>query len=80
MMTFIKQHVTYFPAPRPPINRKSVVTLALGVAVGFSLALVIVSTPSKLIWEPEYRGHRDISDPHSSQDLADAAGPEIEIG
>lgn len=56
------------------------VTLALGVAVGFSLALVIVSTPSRLIWEPEYRGHRDISDPHSSQDLADAAGPEIEFG
>lgn len=56
------------------------VTLALGVAVGFSLALVIVSTPSKLIWEPDYHSHRDISDPHSSQDLVDASGPDVEFG
>lgn len=62
------------------MNKRIIVTLALGVAVGFSLALFVVSSPSRLVWIPDSHRHGQMSDPHSSQDLADASGPEIDIG
>lgn len=75
-----KRHEIIFTGTRPPVNRRFIVTLALGVAVGFSLALLIVSPPSRLVWIPDVHRHGTPSDPHSSQDLADAAGPEIDVG
>uniref|UniRef100_A0A336LUQ1 Glycoprotein-N-acetylgalactosamine 3-beta-galactosyltransferase 1 n=1 Tax=Culicoides sonorensis TaxID=179676 RepID=A0A336LUQ1_CULSO len=70
-----------YGTPRQPVNRRFIVTLALGIAVGFSLALLVISPPSRLVWIPDtHAGHGGPSDPHSSQDLENAVGPETDVG
>lgn len=71
-----------------PFSRKCIVTLAVGITFGFSFAYVLLSV---VAWEktdvfgnsllsfipPNSRGvHHD---PHSHEDLEDAAGPESPV-
>ncbi|XP_037809511.1 glycoprotein-N-acetylgalactosamine 3-beta-galactosyltransferase 1 isoform X1 [Lucilia sericata] len=63
-------------------NRRSLVSMILGLIIGFCLAeLFVLSTPAKPEWLL-YEGHRhgDINDPHASHDLIDASGPELDVG
>uniref|UniRef100_A0A1A9UIV5 Glycoprotein-N-acetylgalactosamine 3-beta-galactosyltransferase 1 n=1 Tax=Glossina austeni TaxID=7395 RepID=A0A1A9UIV5_GLOAU len=63
-------------------NRRNLVSMIIGLVVGFSLAeLFVLSTPEKPDWLL-YTGHRhgDINDPHASNDLIDASGPEQNVG
>lgn len=57
-------------------------TLIFGVVVGFSLAVVFVSNPNGSNWM-SYSDHPhevELRDPHTGNDLADAAGPIIDVG
>ncbi|XP_075151384.1 glycoprotein-N-acetylgalactosamine 3-beta-galactosyltransferase 1 [Haematobia irritans] len=64
-------------------NRRSLVSLIVGLVVGFCLAeLFVLSTPEKPEWML-YAGHQhgDINDdPHDSHGLMDVAGPEMDVG
>lgn len=53
-------------------SRKSLATLTLGFFVGFSIALCLISndTTPRVI----------LRDPHTSDDLVDAEGPERDVG
>lgn len=63
-------------------NRRSLVSMIVGLVVGFSLAeLFILSTPDKPDWML-YTGHKhtDVNDPHFSHDLLEVTGPELDVG
>lgn len=63
-------------------TRRSLFTLMLGVLFGFCLAIVFVSEPSRSSWMP-YGGHSheaELRDPHNGNDLANAAGPIMDVG
>lgn len=63
-------------------NHRNLVSMIVGLVVGFSLAeLFVLSTPEKPDWLL-YTGHArgDINDAHFSHDLIDASGPEGNVG
>ncbi|XP_037960758.1 glycoprotein-N-acetylgalactosamine 3-beta-galactosyltransferase 1 [Teleopsis dalmanni] len=63
-------------------NRRSLISLIVGLVVGFCLAeMFILSTPQQPEWML-YTGHQHghLSDAHESHDLLEAAGPETDIG
>ncbi|XP_055710130.1 glycoprotein-N-acetylgalactosamine 3-beta-galactosyltransferase 1-like isoform X1 [Phlebotomus papatasi] len=63
-------------------NRRSLITLIVGIVVGFSMAAIFISssTPGRIYWLPLNGGtehkHRDA---HTGSDLTDEAGPEVEV-
>lgn len=63
-------------------TRRSFLTLIFGVFVGFSLAVIFVSSPPRGSWIPYAEPHHEVElhDPHTGGDLADAAGPELDVG
>lgn len=69
---------------RSHTRRGSLVTLILGIVLGFSSALLFISSPSRTFTFPEYnthRGHNDgANDPHNGHDLWDASGPIADVG
>ncbi|XP_037031365.1 glycoprotein-N-acetylgalactosamine 3-beta-galactosyltransferase 1 [Bradysia coprophila] len=58
--------------------RKNVATLIFGVFVGFSFAFLFVTSPPRDYWSSEPKV--DLRDPHYGHDLADAAGPLLDVG
>lgn len=60
-------------------SRRSIFTLAFGVFVGFSLAVVFVSTPPKPYWVPSDQ-RADLRDPHTGGDLVNEEGPLKDVG
>lgn len=63
-------------------SRRSLAPLLVGIVVGFLVATLFLSTDPKSIWFPFSSGtqHADLRDPHTGGDLADAAGPEKDVG
>ncbi|XP_054084235.1 glycoprotein-N-acetylgalactosamine 3-beta-galactosyltransferase 1 isoform X2 [Zeugodacus cucurbitae] len=63
-------------------NRRSLVSLIVGLVVGFCLAeMFILSTPARHEYLP-YVGHQhgDVNDAHNSHDMLGEEGPETDIG
>ncbi|XP_017856736.1 PREDICTED: glycoprotein-N-acetylgalactosamine 3-beta-galactosyltransferase 1-like [Drosophila arizonae] len=64
-------------------NKRSLVSLIVGLVVGFCLAELFVysSTPERGEFAP-YDGHRhgDVNDAHHSHDMLELSGPEQDIG
>ncbi|XP_064553907.1 glycoprotein-N-acetylgalactosamine 3-beta-galactosyltransferase 1 [Drosophila montana] len=64
-------------------NKRSFVSLIVGLVVGFCLAELFVysSTPERGEYVP-YDGHRhgDVNDAHHSHDMLELAGPEQDVG
>ncbi|XP_067621746.1 glycoprotein-N-acetylgalactosamine 3-beta-galactosyltransferase 1 [Eurosta solidaginis] len=66
----------------PRSNRRSLVSLIVGLVVGFCLAeLFVISTPSHPEYLP-YAGHvhGDANDAHNSHDMLGEEGPESDVG
>lgn len=63
-------------------SRRSLAPLLVGILVGFVVATVFISAEPKSFWInfKSTDHHSDLSDPHSGNDLADAEGPEKEVG
>ncbi|XP_034669836.1 glycoprotein-N-acetylgalactosamine 3-beta-galactosyltransferase 1 isoform X1 [Drosophila subobscura] len=63
-------------------NKRSFVSLIVGLIVGFCLAeLFVYSTPERAEFMP-YDGHRhgDVNDAHHSHDMMELTGPEQDVG
>ncbi|XP_034472897.1 glycoprotein-N-acetylgalactosamine 3-beta-galactosyltransferase 1 isoform X3 [Drosophila innubila] len=64
-------------------NKRSLISLIVGLVVGFCLAELFVysSTPERSEFMP-YDGHRhgDVNDAHHSHDMMELAGPEQDVG
>lgn len=70
-----------FVGSRSHTRRGSLVTLILGIVLGFSSALLFISSPSRTFSFNEYRGHNDAAnDPHNGHDLWDESGPIADVG
>uniref|UniRef100_A0AAG5D8A7 Glycoprotein-N-acetylgalactosamine 3-beta-galactosyltransferase 1 n=1 Tax=Anopheles atroparvus TaxID=41427 RepID=A0AAG5D8A7_ANOAO len=67
--------------PRDGSHSRKFITLLFGTVLGFMLATLISSTTVQL---PEYYRQREpptvVSDPHTGNDLREAAGPEQDVG
>ncbi|XP_058125476.1 glycoprotein-N-acetylgalactosamine 3-beta-galactosyltransferase 1-like [Anopheles ziemanni] len=67
--------------PRNGSHPRTFITLLFGTVLGFMFATFISSTTVRL---PEYYRQRDsptvVSDPHTGNDLREAAGPEQDVG
>lgn len=71
--------------PRSFISRRSLITLIMGMFVGFSMAILFTSSSTKSYWMPysdPHSNHHDINDndPHNGNALSFAAGPEFDVG
>lgn len=62
------------------LSRRSVVTLTLGMIVGFSMAMMFVSSPTRSYWLPYNDHFHSGDDPHNGHALIDAVGPEMDVG
>lgn len=63
-------------------SRRSIAPLLVGILVGFLVATVFISGDPKSLWL-SFSGrsqHVDLRDPHTTSDLADAEGPEKDVG
>ncbi|XP_055302817.1 glycoprotein-N-acetylgalactosamine 3-beta-galactosyltransferase 1 isoform X2 [Sitodiplosis mosellana] len=62
-------------------SRRSLAPLLVGILVGFLVATVFISAEPNSIWL-NFSGRRnvDLRDPHTGGDLADAEGPEKDVG
>lgn len=64
-------------------SRRSLVPLLVGILVGFLVATVFISAEPKTIWFLSFSSkshHVDLRDPHTNGDLADAEGPDRDVG
>lgn len=80
--SYFKFGFVVFAGARSLATRRSLFTLMLGVFVGFCLAIIFVSEPSRHSWLP-YGGHHieaELRDPHTGNDLAGAVGPILDVG
>lgn len=62
-------------------GHRSLLTLILGTILGFFLAILLLSTPSKNNWlrrPNEFSPHH--GDPHTGHELYDAEGPDQDFG
>ncbi len=72
------QTFSLFLVSRNCAARKNVATLIFGVFVGFSFAFLFVVSPPRDYWTSEPKV--ELRDPHYGHDLADAAGPLLDVG
>lgn len=71
-----------FKGVRNITNRRSLAPLIVGILVGFLVATLFISTDSKSFWlnlSSDSR-HVVLRDPHTGGDLADAEGPQQDVG
>lgn len=63
-------------------SRRSLAPLLVGILVGFLVATVFISAEPKSLWFSfsSNSHHIDLRDPHTGGDLADAEGPEKDVG
>lgn len=63
-------------------SRRSLTPLLVGILVGFVIATAFISAEPKSLWL-NFSGkshHAELRDPHTGGDLADAEGPEKDVG
>lgn len=63
-------------------SRRTLIPLLVGILVGFLIATIFISAESRSIWFNFSRKsqHVELRDPHTGGDLADAEGPEKDVG
>jgi glycoprotein-N-acetylgalactosamine 3-beta-galactosyltransferase len=78
--------VKNFEGARHILSRRSIFTLIFGMAIGFTMALFFISNPTSNSWlmvdKHFSANHRDddFNDPHEGHHLAEAQGPEHDVG
>lgn len=70
----------YSIGTRTIASRRSIFTLAFGVFVGFSLAVVFVSSPPNAASWLSDSQRADLRDPHTGGDLVNEEGPWKDVG
>lgn len=63
-------------------SRRSLAPLLVGILVGFLVATIFISADQKSFWLnfSSNSRHVDLRDPHTGGDLADAEGPQKDVG